>query len=107
MSCMLLRCCYHRAARVYDGVLGPPKAENVPIVVNLPEKVAKLIVKMYETVKMKFGKFMGNKMCKYDRINIRKKRKKETLSRSLSAPRWFWYAVERVACLCASFLLLS
>lgn len=52
MSCMLLRCCYHRAAWVYDGVLGPTKAENVAKVVNLPEKVAKLIVKMYETVKM-------------------------------------------------------
>lgn len=53
MSCMLLRCCYHQAARVYDGVLGPLKAENVAKVVNLPEKVAKLIVKTYEkTVKM-------------------------------------------------------
>lgn len=29
-----------------------------------------------ENVKKKFGKFMGNKMCKYDRINIRKKLKK-------------------------------
>lgn len=29
-----------------------------------------------ENVKKKFGKFMGNKMCKYDRINIRKKQKK-------------------------------
>lgn len=50
---MLLRCCYHQAVRVYDGVLGPLKAENVAKVVNLPEKVAKLIVKTYEkTVKM-------------------------------------------------------
>lgn len=31
-----------------------------------------------ENVKKKFGKFMGNKMCKYDRNNIRKNKKKLT-----------------------------